>query len=154
MNVYIKALRAPFLTGSLIPVIIGAGILMAMITAATFSPLLLVCAVGISGHIYHYLFIESNKSYSVKQGELRESLKDIQKSFEDTINTISKDNSLLEELVNAQKKLRDQDAEIATFVTCLQQLQTNETPGQIGPEPSAPIYPTIEKLYNVGKNRK
>ena len=47
MNIYLKALRAPFLTGSLIPVIIGAAL---ALSSKTFSFwLFLICAVGITG---------------------------------------------------------------------------------------------------------
>ena len=47
MNIYIKALRAPFLAGSLVPVIIGAAF---ALSSKTFSLwLLLICAVGIIG---------------------------------------------------------------------------------------------------------
>ena len=47
MNIYLKALRAPFLAGSLVPVIIGAAY---ALSSKTFSFwLLLICAVGIIG---------------------------------------------------------------------------------------------------------
>ena len=47
MNIYLKALRAPFLAGSLVPVIIGAAF---ALSSKTFSFwLLLLCAVGIAG---------------------------------------------------------------------------------------------------------
>lgn len=47
MNIYLKALRAPFLAGSLVPVIIGAAF---ALSSKTFSLwLLLLCAVGITG---------------------------------------------------------------------------------------------------------
>ena len=47
MNIYLKALRAPFLAGSLVPVIIGAAF---ALSSKTFSFwLLLICAVGIIG---------------------------------------------------------------------------------------------------------
>ena len=47
MNIYLKALRAPFLAGSLVPVIIGAAF---ALSSKTFSFwLLLLCAVGIIG---------------------------------------------------------------------------------------------------------
>jgi 1,4-dihydroxy-2-naphthoate octaprenyltransferase len=47
MNIYLKALRAPFLAGSLVPVIIGAAY---ALSSKTFSLwLLLICAVGIIG---------------------------------------------------------------------------------------------------------
>ena len=47
MNIYLKALRAPFLAGSLVPVIIGAAY---ALSSKTFSFwLLLLCAVGIIG---------------------------------------------------------------------------------------------------------
>ncbi len=47
MNIYLKALRAPFLAGSLVPVIIGAAF---ALSSKTFSLwLLLLCAVGIIG---------------------------------------------------------------------------------------------------------
>ncbi|MEA2038990.1 MAG: 1,4-dihydroxy-2-naphthoate octaprenyltransferase [Thermodesulfobacteriota bacterium] len=47
MSIYLKALRAPFLAGSLIPVIIGAAF---ALSSKTFSIwLLLLCAVGITG---------------------------------------------------------------------------------------------------------
>jgi len=47
MNIYLKALRAPFLAGSLVPVIIGAAF---ALSSETFSFwLLLLCAVGIAG---------------------------------------------------------------------------------------------------------
>lgn len=47
MNIYLKALRAPFLAGSLVPVIIGAAF---ALSSKTFSFwLLLICAVGIAG---------------------------------------------------------------------------------------------------------
>ena len=47
MNIYLKALRAPFLAGSLVPVIIGAAF---TLSSKTFSLwLLLICTVGITG---------------------------------------------------------------------------------------------------------
>lgn len=47
MNIYLKALRAPFLAGSLVPVIIGSAF---ALSSKTFSLwLLLICAVGITG---------------------------------------------------------------------------------------------------------
>jgi len=47
MNIYLKALRAPFLAGSLVPVIIGAAF---ALSSKTFSLwMLLLCAVGIAG---------------------------------------------------------------------------------------------------------